>query len=48
MTLSVGEASGVGTPGPGVTRLRTARADEDDEEPYALDSDDDALLLRLY
>jgi DNA helicase-2/ATP-dependent DNA helicase PcrA len=29
-------------------RLRTTRADEDDEEPYALDSDDDALLLRLY
>jgi DNA helicase-2/ATP-dependent DNA helicase PcrA len=29
-------------------RLRTTGADEDDEEAYALDSDDDALLLRLY
>jgi DNA helicase-2/ATP-dependent DNA helicase PcrA len=29
-------------------RLRTQGADEDDEEPYALDSDDDALLLRIY
>jgi DNA helicase-2/ATP-dependent DNA helicase PcrA len=29
-------------------RLRTGGADEDDEESYALDSDDDALLLRIY
>ena len=29
-------------------RLRTAGADDEDEEAYALDSDDDALLLRLY
>jgi DNA helicase-2/ATP-dependent DNA helicase PcrA len=29
-------------------RLRTQGADEDDEEAYALDSDDDALLMRIY
>jgi DNA helicase II / ATP-dependent DNA helicase PcrA len=29
-------------------RLRTGGSDEDDEETYALDSDDDALLMRIH